>query len=41
MTMRKFYFRFKFILNKLKRVRSIEDFRRYFNGFKMAIGFAS
>ena len=41
MAMRKFYFRLKFIFNKLRQVRSIEDLRRYYNGFKMAIGFAS
>lgn len=39
LAMRKFYFRPKFIFNKLKRVRSFEDIRRYFNGFKMALGF--
>lgn len=41
LAMRKFYFRPKFILNKLKRIRSLEDIRRYFNGFKMALGFAN
>ena len=41
LAMRKFYFRPRFFLNKIKQVRSFEDIRRYFNGFKMAIGFAS
>lgn len=41
MAVRKFYFRTKFIFNKLKQIQSIEDLRRYFNGFKMAIGFVS
>jgi len=41
MAMRMFYFRFKFIFKKLKRIRSFEDIKRYFNGFKMAIGFTT
>ena len=39
LAMKKFYFRATFILNKFKRLRSFEDIRRYFNGFKMAVGF--
>ena len=41
LAMRKFYFRFRFIFEKIKRVRSFEDIRRYINGLKMAIGFAT
>jgi len=41
MAMRKFYFRFRFIFNKIKRIRSLEDIKRYFNGLKMVIGFTT
>jgi radical SAM superfamily enzyme YgiQ (UPF0313 family) len=35
---RKFYFRPKFIYSKFSRIRSFEDMKRYYKGFKMAIG---
>ena len=41
LAMRKFYFRFRFIFEKVKRVRSFEDIRRYINGLKIAIGFTT
>lgn len=41
LAMRKFYFRFRFIFRKIKRIRSFEDIRRYINGLKMAIGFTT
>lgn len=36
--MRKFYFRPRYIYNKLKKLRSKEDLFRYFKGLKMALG---
>jgi hypothetical protein len=35
---RKFYFRPKFIYSKFSRIKSFEDMKRYYKGFKMAIG---
>lgn len=36
--MRKFYFRPKYIYNKLRKIKNIEDVLRYFKGLRMAIG---
>lgn len=36
---RKFYFRPRFIYKKLKSIRSVDDIKRYFDGFKFLIGF--
>jgi len=36
--MRRFYFRPRYIYNKLKKIRSREDLSRYLKGLKMAIG---
>ncbi len=41
LAMKRFYFRFRFVFEKIKRVRSFEDIRRYINGLKMAIGFTT
>jgi len=38
--MRKFYFRPKYIYGRLKKIRSIEDVKRYIKGLKMALGMA-
>ena len=36
--MRRFYFRFKYIYGRLRKIRSFSDILRYFKGLKMAIG---
>jgi len=37
--MRSFYFRPAFILGKLKKIRSLEDIKRYFKGLRFVLGF--
>jgi magnesium-protoporphyrin IX monomethyl ester (oxidative) cyclase len=38
LAMRKFYFRPRYIYNRLKKIRSVEDVLRYAKGLQMAIG---
>lgn len=34
-----FYFRFREVINLIKKIKSWEDIKRYFKGFRMALGF--
>ena len=37
--MRQFYFRIRYILNRLKKIKSIEDIKRYMKGIRFVLGF--
>lgn len=40
LAVRRFYYRFKYVWNRLKKIRNMQDIRRYMKGFVVTVGFS-